>query len=223
MYTGHVALALAARRLERTSPIWYFVVAAQGPDWVAIVAGLIGSRDPMELWSHSLPAVLVGAALVGIFALWRWKTTVAAGVAATLYVLHPMVDLITGIKPTWPGGPMLGLCGYDHPVLDLLFETAVVLAGWAFYRSTLPRQGGVAARRMLVGLLLCQGLIDAYNGARIVRWARRGEHRLVCDKFASAGALDSRAGTQSSFTISPNRSSESTRSDPRDTILIHSA
>jgi hypothetical protein len=69
---------------------------------------------------------------------------------------------VTGYKPTWPGGPMIGLRLYSHPVADFLVEGVVIVIGALLYGSTLPprRRPWVDVSIMLGALLALQLGID---------------------------------------------------------------
>jgi hypothetical protein len=49
-----------------------------------------------------------------------------------------LLDWITGYKPTWPGGPMIGLQLYDHPLADFVAEGITIVIGTLLYARTLP-------------------------------------------------------------------------------------
>jgi hypothetical protein len=150
VYVGHLGIALGARGLRRDAPLWLLVVATQACDWVQAV-GCVAAPDASAMMSHSIPAVAVLATICGLVAFgWTRRRGVAVVIAATA-VSHALADYVTGDKPTWPGGPMIGLSLYDHPVLDVLLETLVVVVGWSLYRRSLdPR----ARSRWLTWLLL---------------------------------------------------------------------
>jgi hypothetical protein len=72
------------------------------------------------------------------------------------------LDWITGYKPTWPGGPMIGLRLYDHPVADFIAEGVVIVIGALLYARTLPprKRPWIDAWAMLGALLLIQLGVD---------------------------------------------------------------
>ena len=49
-----------------------------------------------------------------------------------------LLDWITGHKPTWPGGTMIGLNLYARPLVDLVVEGTLIAAGAVLYGQTLP-------------------------------------------------------------------------------------
>lgn len=160
MYIGHVGIALGAKGLRRDAPVWLLVIATQAPDWVDACTCAAGI-EPTGMWSHSIAAVL--ALATGAW-LATWATTrsmATSRVVAAIAVSHLLVDYLTGMKPTWPGGPVIGLGLYSHPVLEFALEVAVISVGWHLYRRSLPASASKSpARLLLVALLSVQILGD---------------------------------------------------------------
>jgi hypothetical protein len=71
------------------------------------------------------------------------------------YVSHWPADFITGIKPTWPGGPTVGLLIYAHPLGDILVECALIVVCWLAYTRSLP----TVSRKRAINFLIPLGLI----------------------------------------------------------------
>src|SRR5437016_3088717 len=118
MFTGHAGLALVAKRLAPRAPLPLLIAAAYGPDIVEIV-GDIDRRHIMI--SHSLVSVIVLSTLLAAAYAVVSRPPVAAVTAVWLcYLSHWPADVITNVKPTWPGGPELGFRLYAHPVYDFL-------------------------------------------------------------------------------------------------------
>ena len=140
MYIGHVGAALAGKRARRSIALLLLLIATYTPDWVDAGLCFVGIDNPSGMLSHSIPAVLLFM-LIGFFGYgaftrdWRGALVIAAVILS-----HILLDYITGYKPTWPGGPMIGLELYAHPILDFLAEGAVIVAGAALYAGTLPRR-----------------------------------------------------------------------------------
>ena len=150
MYIGHLGIALGGKGLWRSAPLWLLILAAQAPDWID-AAGCMTGSEPSGLWSHSIPAVLalsVGLGLLTLIATRDWQL---AGLVSAMVVSHLLVDYVTGAKPTWPGGPLIGLRLYQHPGWEFLAETTVILAGWFAYRRSWPM---VSRKTPLVVLLV---------------------------------------------------------------------
>jgi hypothetical protein len=155
MYVGHVGAALAAKRLRAGIALWVLLVATYTPDWVDTGLCLAGKYNPAGVLSHSIPAVVLFA-LVGLFiyaAVARDMT--GALIVAAVILSHMVLDWLTGYKPTWPGGPMIGLRLYEHPILDFLAEGVVIFVGAVLYARTLPpRKNPWTNFALMAGVLL---------------------------------------------------------------------
>ena len=162
MYVGHVGAALAAKRFRRSIGLAILVAATYAPDWVDAGLCLAGKSNPIEMLSHSIPSVaflaLVALAGYGIVAR-DWK---GGAVLAAVVVSHMLLDWITGNKPTWPGGPIIGLDLYSHPIADFAAEAVVIGIGGVLYARTLSpgKRPWVNVSMMLGALLLIQLAID---------------------------------------------------------------
>jgi hypothetical protein len=135
VYAGHAAIATLVKGVRPRISLALLVPIAFAPDWLEWSAGLLGFHDKML--SHSLLSVAIGATVVAAIyalvtrelgdAIWVW----------TAYASHWPADFITGIKPTWPGGPSVGLLLYDHAVWDVILESTLIIVGWLIYKRTL--------------------------------------------------------------------------------------
>ena len=139
MYTGHAGVALGAHGLRKSIPLWLLILASQLPDWADAGLCLANVRTAIPgMYSHSLPAITLlarGAALPYSAML---RDPAGMLLVALVVVSHALGDYVTGIKPTWPGGPVVGLELYRYPLIDFVFEVAVILGGWMIYRKSLP-------------------------------------------------------------------------------------
>ncbi|HEV2017945.1 MAG TPA: metal-dependent hydrolase [Gemmatimonadaceae bacterium] len=162
MYIGHVGAALGAKRVRRSIGLLVLLVATYTPDWVDTGLCLAGAYNPQGMLSHSIPAIWLFAALG--FAAYSTATRdrSAALVLAAVILSHMFLDWITGYKPTWPGGPMIGLRFYDHPIADFIVEGAVIVIGAVLYARTLPprKRPWIDVSVMLGALLLLQLGVD---------------------------------------------------------------
>src|SRR5512141_3008997 len=159
MYGGHVGIALAGKGYRSTVPLWLLLIATQLPDWADAVACTSGvSSPPSEMLSHSLPAVAVLATVLALLYYVAARDIPAAVLVAAIVVSHMVADYATGMKPTWPGGPRIGLELYRRPAIDFVVEAAVIVIGWLIYRRSLSpeRRTSVAVNLMLVCLLVLQ-------------------------------------------------------------------
>jgi hypothetical protein len=177
VYAGHVGLALGLRRVPGAPALWLLVLAAQGPDWGDVLAEVTGLVPADRGWGpHGMPLLAAGAVAVGALAARlapAASRTPAALLAGGAYLSHWVCDYVTGQKPTWPGGPMVGRSLYDHARADFALEAAVVLVGWALWRTTLPpldgRPGGRRARLVPALLLVALLALQAIANRALVR------------------------------------------------------
>jgi hypothetical protein len=159
MYGGHIGIALAGKGYRSTMPLWVLLIATQLPDWAdATACSFGGASPPSEMLSHSLPAVAVLATVVALLYYAAARDVAGSALTGTIVVSHMIADYVTGLKPTWPGGPFIGLELYRHPAVDFGIEAAVILLGWMIYRRSLPvdRRDSSPVNVMLFCLLLLQ-------------------------------------------------------------------
>ena len=162
MYIGHVGAALAGKRMRVGVGLLVLLVATYTPDWIDTGLCLTGWYDPREMLSHSIPAIALFAA-VGFVSYALVTRDRAGGVVVALVILsHMFLDWITGTKPTWPGGPMIGLELYSHPIADFIAEGVVIVFGASIYARTLPQRNPpwLGMTIMLGALLALQLTID---------------------------------------------------------------
>jgi membrane-bound metal-dependent hydrolase YbcI (DUF457 family) len=162
MYVGHVGAALAAKRVRTSIGLFVLLIATYAPDWVDTGLCFAGAFSPREMLSHSIPAIVLFAAIgfaAYAIAARDWKGAI---VVAAVIVSHMLLDWITGDKPTWPGGPMIGLQLYDHPIADFVAEAAVIVIGALLYARTLPprKRPWLEVSAILGVLLLLQLAVD---------------------------------------------------------------
>ena len=163
MYLGHVGVALGAKGLRRDIALIVLLVAAYAPDWVDAGLCVMGAYDPRGIFSHSFTAVvLLGAVAVAAYYLYT-RDLPGSLLVSCVVLSHVLLDLITGFKPTWPGGPTIGLGLYRHPIADLVIESAIILIGVVLYQRTLPARSRpwIDVAAMLVTLLVMQTAITA--------------------------------------------------------------
>ncbi|HZK77305.1 MAG TPA: hypothetical protein VFC35_00240 [Gemmatimonadaceae bacterium] len=141
MYAGHVGIALGAKGVRSSVPLWALIVASQLPDWADATICLAGiTSSPSGMYSHSLPAIGV-LTIFGMLAyLASTRDLAGSALVAALVISHALADYVTGTKPTWSGGPMLGLQLYRHPGIDFVVEAIVILLGWLVYRASFPQE-----------------------------------------------------------------------------------
>jgi membrane-bound metal-dependent hydrolase YbcI (DUF457 family) len=148
VYAGHAALALLAKAKRPRVPLALLVPVAFAPDWIEWASDALGHRN-REI-SHSLLSVGVCATVVALTygaARRDWSGSLAVWLA---YASHWPADFLTGKKPTWPGGPTVGLYLYTKPVVDAAIEFAVIAVCWLAYRQSLPPESRQRAIAWLV-------------------------------------------------------------------------
>jgi len=163
MFVGHVGVAIGAFGIRTTVPLWLLILASQLPDWADATFCLAGVRsDVPGILSHSIPAVIVLAAAAALAGYVISRDGAGSALLALVVASHYVGDYFTGIKPTWPGGAMIGWQLYRQPALDFILEGAVIIAGWTLYRRSFPddRRSSREVIAVLVVLLMIQLAAD---------------------------------------------------------------
>ena len=160
MYAGHAAIALALTRREPRIPIVPLVLAAFGPDWMEVLLSIPKQRVESVLYTHSIPAVLIGGGLAA--AAYAATRRPGAGMIFLAWVLHWVADLFTGRKPVLFSGPWIGLGLYGRPAVDFALESAVVVIGCVLYARTFPPRGELRRVVVILGaaLIAMQAAVD---------------------------------------------------------------
>ena len=155
MYAGHAAIATLVKAKRPRLPLALLVPVAFGPDWIDVISHVVHHPNPDI--SHSIVSVAVCSVVVALGALPFFGGVDAAFVGAT-YASHWVLDCVTGVKPTWPGGPSVGLHLYAYPLGDWALESLIVVGCWLVYRSSLRSEvrNSVAAYLMPIGLIVMQ-------------------------------------------------------------------
>ena len=152
MYVGHAAIALALKSRSPRIPLILLTLACYGPDWVDAALMIPHPKAGMAPWSHSVPAVVIGALVAsGLYALIARQP--GAGAVMAGWLLHWPADFLTGLKPLVGIEPLVGLDLYHAPVADFALESACIVAACVvFWRSIarmpvrLPAQSRPSAR-----------------------------------------------------------------------------
>jgi hypothetical protein len=125
VYAGHAAIALVLKAQQPRTPMLAIALAAYGPDWVDTAYMIPHPREAMAPYSHSVPAVLLGALLSALL-YWAVMRRPGALTIAIAWASHWPADLITGLKPVIGLEPLIGLDLYHLPVADFIVETILV-------------------------------------------------------------------------------------------------
>jgi hypothetical protein len=157
VFVGHLAAALAARRVQPRASLGSLVGAAFALDliWpVLLLAGIEMVRiDPGNTaftplafdsypWSHSLSMSVVWAIVVGRVSAAVLKHTRAGLVIGLAVLSHWVLDFITHRPdlPLWPGGPKVGLGLWNSIPLTIAVEGTLFAIAVLFYlRGTRAR------------------------------------------------------------------------------------
>jgi hypothetical protein len=161
MFVGHAALAMVIKTVRPRISLPILLAAAYGPDILEGAVGVLGRGLNHTMLSHSLPSVAIMAALSGVAYAAATRRAGDAAVVGLMYASHWPADFITGLKPTWPGGPDVGLQLYGHPVADMMVESGLLVMCWLIYRRrrSLTRVDGPM---VIAGLILAQGVFDLF-------------------------------------------------------------
>jgi hypothetical protein len=171
MFVGHLAVALAAKRVEPRAPLGALVAGTFGLDliWPALlVAGIERVRiDPGNTaftplafehypWSHSLTMAIIWGILAGRLAAFVLKHNRAGLLIGLVVISHWGLDFLTHAPdlPLFPGGPTVGLGLWNSVPATLAVEGVFFAGAVAVYaRATRPRSStGMWALWSLVAL-----------------------------------------------------------------------
>lgn len=156
MYAGHAAFAMLVKGRRPQLSMALLVPVAYGPDWVDMLTHMVHRPNP-EL-SHSIPSVAFCSVMITLCVMPFLDSALDALIVGGTYVSHWLLDTVTGLKPTWPGGPSVGMHFYTHMYRDFILESAIVVVCWLVYRASLRKEvrNSLAAYAMPLGLIALQ-------------------------------------------------------------------
>jgi hypothetical protein len=160
LIAGHLGLAAAAHAGRRNTSLPWLLLASMAPDGVDALFVVARICNPHGLYSHTLPAAVLIAAVTGAVTYFATNQRATGALAVLLVLAHLPADFVTGRKLFWPGGELMGLYLYGEPALDFVLESLLAIGGWWLLRRTgrTPRWAtGVAA---LAAVLALQGVLD---------------------------------------------------------------
>lgn len=192
MFVGHMAVALASKKVEPSLPVGVALGAAFGLDLLwppLLLAGLESVRvNPGDTaftalsfdsypWSHSLLMVVGWSLLVAVIAR-RFFSVRASAVLGLLVLSHWFLDFVTHRPdlPLWPGGPELGAGLWNSIPATILLEGAVLATAVVLYlKATIPvdRKGTVIFAALIVfctAIWITQPWSPPPPSARAVAW-----------------------------------------------------
>lgn len=173
MFVGHYGPAFAAKRLERSIPLWVLFIAAQfldvlwapcvllGIEKVRIVPHFTGS-NALDLYympyTHGLLSAILWSIVFGVLyqSLARPADRRVSLVVGVAVFSHWLLDLLVHVPdlPLLGNSAKVGFGLWNAPVLAFAVEIAVLAAGIWLYLATRPRRpvGIVTYGVILTGL-----------------------------------------------------------------------
>ena len=152
MFVGHLAVALASKRIRPSASLGWYVGAATTADLIWPVLVILGVEqvrivpgatafNPLVFdsypWSHSLLMLCLWAGALMVLARWRGVERSAAWLIAALVLSHWVLDYVTHAPdmPLWPGAssPHLGLGLWNSIVATYVVEGAMWFASIALF------------------------------------------------------------------------------------------
>jgi hypothetical protein len=177
--TGHLGVAAALRSRWRDVPLLWLAAASVAPDVLDVAMAVTRICNPYGLYSHTVHAVLLLAAVIGGAAFLTSDSRQIGLVVAAAVLLHLPPDLITGHKIFWPGGPFFGLALHWHPRLDFLVEVPVALGGWWLLRRSAGAPRWASSWVAAAALVLVQATFNFATDNEVKPTACASGHRLL--------------------------------------------
>ena len=170
MVIGHVSIAFLVRSRAPRAELLALIVASMLPDLADFVLPQGNQcRTSCGLYTHAFPAFLVLAAAAAALAWGIWHRRATAALVAVMIVAHVALDLLTGFKPMWFGGPPVGLGLYRYQWLDFVVESLMVAAAWVMLRRS-PSPPRWAVRWItLAAVIAVQGAYDVWHHRKFGR------------------------------------------------------
>lgn len=166
MIAGHLGIAGAVYSGRRNSSLLWLLGASMAPDVVDALFVAAKICNPYGLYSHTFHAAALIAAVTGGMAFLATGQRSTGLLAALLVLAHLPPDYITGLKLFWPGGELLGLRLYNHPVADFALEALIAAGGWWLVRSREWAPRWATGWLALAALLALQGTLDIVGARR---------------------------------------------------------
>lgn len=170
MITGHIGIACG---VQSASPAragtfaFIALLAASGaPDIVDVLYFFANICSPYGLYSHTIQALVLVAAVVGAAAFLVSGSRATGALFTAVVLLHTPADYFTMNKLLLAGGDLVGLGLYDQPLLDFVIEVPIVIAGWWLLRRSGRGPRWAESGRALAFLLVLQTSFDIYAMGR---------------------------------------------------------
>jgi hypothetical protein len=164
MIIGHLGVAFGARWRWKRAPLGWLLVATMAPDiWRLVLSACGYAWWPSNTLSHALPWSGILAVVLASLAWLVLQDGKAALVVLFLVATHIVLDMISGWKPLWIGGPS-GLNLQQVEPVEYALEAALLWFGWRLLaRSRAPRW--LTTKTLLFLLLAAQAayMSQTYN------------------------------------------------------------
>ena len=138
----------------------WLVPVSIAPDLLDVGYALVGICSPYGLYSHTVHAAALTGAVLGGAAFLATGSRMAGVLSALVVLAHLPLDLVTGHKIFWPGGPLIGLYLYGRPLLDFVVEVPILLTGWWLLRRSGRGPRWASSAAMVAALVLGQATFD---------------------------------------------------------------
>ena len=134
MIIGHIGVAFAAKRRWPRMSLGVLLAATFAPDLLRVPFVAAGfAWQQTNFYTHALPWSLLLAVAAAALAWTTLHDRTAGLVVFALVLSHIALDMISGNKALWSGGPT-GIDLGKFEQLELLIEAALLLAGWFLLR-----------------------------------------------------------------------------------------
>ena len=185
MIIGHVGVALAARNRWPRATLPWLVGATFAPDLLRLALAATGMHwTQTNIYSHALPWSALLATVVGVAGAIALRDRRLGALLAAVVASHVLLDMISGQKMLWVGGPH-GLELGQVEQAEFALEALMLWFGWRLVRgATVPHW--VRARATLLLLLGIEGAY-LFQSFRARPWATRcvTSPFIPCDRYRS--------------------------------------
>lgn len=158
MFAGHLAVALGAKSIDRSAPLFWLIGASFGIDMLWPIFLMIGVESveidpgntaftPLDFvsypWSHSLLMVLGWSLLLGFLVYRSGLSKRTSLLIGGLVTSHWVLDWVSHRPdlPLWPGGQMTRLGLWNSVPATLIVEGAMFGLGVFLFLQTVELNG----------------------------------------------------------------------------------
>ncbi|MEO7457513.1 MAG: hypothetical protein ABIY52_14710 [Gemmatimonadaceae bacterium] len=182
MIIGHIGAAIGARRRWPAIPVAALLAATFLPDLVRkLLENTVFLSPDADFHSHALPWSLLLAVGAGGVAWLATRSRVTALVICGVVLSHVALDMISGTKALWAGGPT-GFNVRAFAPLELVVESTLVIAAWRYLRQGSASRPWYASSWMPVALVVLEAVLLAGSISQRPYLSRCiGHPALQCD------------------------------------------